>query len=261
MNNAVFGKTMENMRKHRDIRLVTTDKRRNQLVTEPYYHTTKWFSENLLAFEMKNTKVKMNKPIHLGLLILEISKILMYEFWCDYMKPKYGDNVKLCYMDTDSFIMHIKTEDFYKDIADDVECKFDTSNYEVDRPLPTGKIKKVTGLMKDELGGKIMKEFVALRPKTYSYLTDDCKEDKKAKGTKKCTIKRELKFNDYKDCLLNDNVVLKSQQRFKSERHDVYTENVNKIALSNNDDKRLLAFDKITTYPYVYKGNHVKEIC
>ena len=136
------------------------------------------------------------------------------------MKPKYGDNVKLCDMHTDSFIIYIKTEDFYKDIAHDVECKFDTSNYEVGRPLPTGKNKKGIGLMKDELGGKIIKEFVALRPKTYSYLTDDCKEDRKAKGTKRCVIKRELKFNDYKDCLLNDKVVLKSQQRFKSERHN-----------------------------------------
>ena len=173
----------------------------------------------------------------------------MYEFWYDYMKPKYGDNVKLCYMDTDSFIMHIETEDFYKDIANDVEKRFDTSNYEVDRPLSTGKNKKVIGLIKDELGGKIITEFVALRPKTYSYLTDDFKEDKKAKGTKKCVIKRELKFNNYRDCLLNDKVVLKSQQRLKSERHDVYTE---KIALSSNDDKRLIALDKITSYPYGY---------
>ena len=121
MNNAVFGKTMENVRKHRDIKLVTTYKRRNQLVSEPNYHTTKWFSENLSAIEMKKIKVKMNKPVYLSLSILEISKTLMYEFWYDYMKPKYGDNVKLCYMDTDSFIMHIKTEDFYKDIADNVK--------------------------------------------------------------------------------------------------------------------------------------------
>ena len=233
MNNAVFGKTMENVKKHRDIKLVTTDKRRNQLVSEPNYHTIKWFSENLLATEMKRTKVNMNKPIYLGLSILEISKIFMYEFWYDYIKLKYIDNVKLCYMDTDSFIMHIKTEDFYKDIADDVEKRSDTSNYKADRPLPSGKNKKVIGLMKDESGGKIIKEFIALRPKTYSYLTDDFKEDKKAKGTKKCVIKRKLKFNDYKGCLLNDKIVLKSQQRFKSERHDVYTENVNKIALSN----------------------------
>ena len=197
MNNAVFGRTMKNLRKPRDIKLA--DKRRNRLVSEPNYHTTKWFSENLLAIEMKRTKVKMNKPIYLALSILEISKILMYEFWYDYMKPKYGDNVKLCYVDTDSFITNIKTEDFYKDIADDVEKRFDTSNYEVDRPLPTRKNKKVIGLMKDELGRKIMTKFVALRPKTYSYLTDDCEEDKKAKGTKKCVIKRRLKFNDYKD--------------------------------------------------------------
>ena len=189
------------VRKHRDIKLFTTDNRRNRLVSEPNYHITKWFSEKLLAIEMKKTKVKMNKPIYLGLSILEISKILMYEFWYDYMKPKYGDNEKLCYMDTDSFIMHIKTEYFYKDIADDVEKRFDTSNYEANRPLPTGKNKKVIGLMKDELGGKIMTEFVALRPKTYSYLTDYCEEDKKAKGTKKCVKKRRLKFSDYKDCL------------------------------------------------------------
>ena len=124
----------------------------------------------------------MNKPVYLGLSsILEICKTLLYEFWDDYMKPKYADNVKLCYMDTDSFIMHIKTADFYKDIANDVEKRFDTSNYEVSRPLPTRKNKKVIGLMKDELGGKIMTELVVLRPKTYSYLTDDSWSDKKAK--------------------------------------------------------------------------------
>ena len=150
------------------------------------------------------------------------------------MKPKYDDNIKLCYMDTDSFIMNIKTEDFYKDIGNDVEERFDTSNYEVNRPLTTGKNKKVIGLMKDELVGNIITEFVTLRPRTYSYLTDDCKEDKKAKGIKKCVIKRMIKFNDCKNCLQKDEVLLKPQQRFISKRHDVYTENINKIALSNN---------------------------
>ena len=254
MNNAVFGKTMENIRKHRDIKLVTTDKKRNKLVSEPHYHTMNYISEDLSIIEMNKARVKMNKPIYLGLSILDISKILMYELWYDYMKPKYGDNVKLCYMDTDSFIMNIKTEDFYKDIANDVEKRFDTSNYEVNRPLPTGKNKKVIGLMKDELGGKIITEFVAFRPKTYSYLTDDGKEDKKAKGTKKYIIKRMIKFNDYKNCLLKDEVILKSQQRFISKKHDVYTKNINKTALSNNDDKRIVSSDKITSYPYGYKG-------
>ena len=254
MNNAVFGKTMENVRKHKYIKLVTTNKKRSKLVSEPNYHTMNLISENLSITEMSKIKVKMNKPIYLGLSILVISKILMYDFWYDYMKPKYNDNVKLCYVDTDGFIMDIKTEDFYKDIANDVEERFDTSNYEVNRLFPTGKNKKVIGLMKDELGGGIITEFVALRPKTYSYLTDDCKENKKAKGTKKCVIKRMIKFNDYKNCLLKDEVVLKSQQRFRSKGHDVYTENINKIALSSNDDKRLTASDKITSYPYGYQG-------
>ena len=153
--------------------------------------------------------------------------------------------------------MNIKTNDFYRDITNDVESRFDTSSYEVNRPLPTGKNKKVISLMKDELGVKIITEFVTLRPKTYSYLTDDSKEDKKAKGTKKCMIKRMIKFDDYKNCLLIDEVILKSQQRFISKKHDVYTENINKIALSNGDDKRIVSSDKITSYPYGYKGKIV----
>ena len=250
MNNAVFGKTMENIRKHRDIKLVTTDKKRKKLVSEPNYHTMNYILEDLSIIEMNKTKVKMNKPIYLGLSILDISKIFMYEFCYDYMKPKYNDNVKLCCMDTDSFVMNIKTKDFYEDISSDVDKRFDTSNYEVNRPLPTGKNKKVIGLMKDELGGKIITEFVTLRPKTYSYLTDDGKEAKKAKGTKKCVIKRMIKFDDYTNCLLTDKVLLKSQQRFISKKHDVYTEDINKIALSNDDDKRIVSSDKITSYPY-----------
>ena len=151
MSNVVFGKTMVNVRKHRDIKLVKTDHKRNKLVSEPNYHTMSLISENLSIIEMKKVKVKMNKPIYLGLSILEISKIIMYEFWYDYVKKKYGDMVKLCYMDTESLIMTIKAKDFYKDIAQDVEERFDTSNYDADRPLPKGKNKKVMGLMKDEL--------------------------------------------------------------------------------------------------------------
>ena len=199
----------------------------------------------------------MNKPIYLGLSILEISKILVYEFWYDYMKPKYANNVKLCYTDTDNFIINIKTNDFYEDIASDFEYRFETSNYEVNRPLPMGKNKKVIGLMTDELGRKIITEIVTLRPKTYSYLTEDGKGDENAKGTKKCVIKKMIKFNDYKKCLLNDEVISKSQQRFISQKHDVYTENINKIDLSSNDDKRIVSSDKITSYLYGYKGKQV----
>ena len=229
MNNSVFEKTMENVRKHRDIRLVATNKRRNQLVSEPNYHTKKWFSEDFLAIEREKTKVKMNKPIYLGLSILDINKTQMYEFWYEYIKPKHACNVNLCYMDTDGFNFHVKTENFYEDISDDVEERFDTSNYKVKRPLPAGKKKKVVWLMKDELVGEIMKEFVALRQKTYSYLTNEGGDDKRAKGTNKCVTKQKLKFNDYKNFLLNDEIILIPQQRIKSEGHNVYTEKVKRL--------------------------------
>ena len=252
MNNAVFGKTMENVRKHRDIKLVKTDKKRNKLVSEPNFHTMKLIDNNLAIIEMRKVKVKMNKPIYLGLSILDISKITMYEFWYDYVKIKYEDKARLCYMDMDSFVVNIKTKDFYKDISQDVNKRFDTSNYAFDRPLPTGINKKVIGLMKDELGGDIITEFVASRPKAYSYITNDFIEMKKAKGTKKCVVNKMLRFEDYKKCLFDNGKVLKSQQRFKCENHEVYTENINKIALSCDDDKRIVTSDRITSYPYGY---------
>ena len=167
MNNSVFGKTMENVRNHRDIKLITTDKRRKRLVSEPNYHSHKKFSDHLMAIEMKKTRVKMTKPLYLGMSILDISKILMYEFWYDYISPKYGDRAKLCYTDTDSFIINIKTKDFFEDISNDVGRWFDLSNYDKNdkRPLPIGKNKNIPGLFKDELGGKIITELVALGTK------------------------------------------------------------------------------------------------
>ena len=192
--------------------------------------------------------------------VLDISKILMYEFWYNYIIPKNGDRAKLCYTDTDSFIVYIKTEYFFEDISNDVEKWFDTSSYnKKDKiPPPIRKNKKVPGLLKDELRGKIITEFVPLRPKPYSYFDDNCNEHKKAKGTKKCVIKQKIMFQNFKDCLFNNKNVYRSQERFKSYNHDVYTEEVNKIALSSNDGKRLQTFDMITTYLY---GTNVFKVC
>ena len=225
----------------------------------------------------------MNKPTCLGLSILELSKILMYEFWHDHVKQKYGEKAKLCFMDADSFIVYKKTDDIYKEILKDVETKLNTSNYEleynsIDRPFSKGRNRKVIGLMKDELSGKIMRKFVGLRAKTYSYLIDDGSEDKKAKSPKKCVIKIKLKFENYKNCLeatqLENQInyieknkididrikenhkkfvrkkkpILKTQVRFKSERHNVFNEEINKIALSPNNDKRMQSIDSIETY-------------
>ena len=170
MNNSVFGKTMENVRNHRDIKLVTTNERRKKLVSEPNYHTTKWFDKEFLAIEMNKTKILMNKPVYLGQAILDISETLMYEFWYDYLKPKYGDKVKLCYMDTDSFIIHVETEDFYKDIANDVDKWFDTSGYnETDNTKKNymKQYKKVTGKFEDEINGNIMTELSSPMANTY----------------------------------------------------------------------------------------------
>ena len=140
MKKTVFGKTMQNVRKHRDIKLVTTEIRRNHMVSEPNFHATKFFTENLLAIEMQKTEILMNIPVYLGFSILELSKILMYEFWYDYVKRKYDENAKRCYVDTGSFIVHRKIYYIYKDIAEDVETRFfDTSNFELERPLSKGK--------------------------------------------------------------------------------------------------------------------------
>ena len=260
MNNSVFGKTMENVPNHRDIKLVTKNRKRNKLVSEPNYHTSKHFSEDLMAIEMRKTKVVMSKPVYLGQAILDISKTLMYEFWYDYLKPKYGDKVKLCYMDTDNFIVHIETEDFYEDIASNVDKWFDTSAYNEDnnRPLPIGKNKKVIGKFKDEMNGKIMIENYNARAKTYAFKLDDDKETKRAKGTKKCVIKKDLTFENYKESVLKNKIIMRSQLRFKSDHHNVYTEEIDKIAISSNDDKRLQTFDGITTYPI---GTNAFKVC
>ena len=163
MNNSVFGKMMENIRKHRNIKLVNNEVDYLQAVMPPNFKSGTLIGPDLMGCEMGKIKVVMNKPVYLGQAILDLSKIVMYEFHYDCMKQKY---LKLCYMDTDSLIYEIETDDFYKDIVNDVESRFDTSSYrDNDKPLPVGKNKKVIGLMKDELGGDIMTEFVTLSPR------------------------------------------------------------------------------------------------
>ena len=176
---------MEKVTKYRNVKLVTTEERRNYLLSGPNYHATKFFTENLLATEIRKTQIHMNNPAYLGLSILDLNKAVMYEFWYDYVKPRYGENANLCYMDIDSFIVHVKTKDIYKDSAEDVKTRFD---FGLDRSLPKGKNKKVIGLMKDEISGQIMEESVELRGKLYSYLKDN--NDKKPKGKKKCHKKK-----------------------------------------------------------------------
>ena len=191
---------------------------------------------------MGKTKVTMNKPIYIGQAILDLSKLVIYEFHYDYMIPKYGKNLKLCYKDTDSLVYLIKIDDFYADIAGDVKERLDTSGYDKtdSRPLPVGFNKKVIGLMKDELGGKIMTELVALRAKLYACRKLDNKEDKKCKGINKCVVKKTISFDDYKNCLLDvkSKSIYRSQLMFRNNKHEIHTLEVTKVALNWDDDSQ-----------------------
>ena len=252
MNNSVFGKTMENIRNRVDIQLVNNKMKAKKLAAKPNYMHCTIFDENFIAIHMKKTKLVFNKPIYLGMCILDLSKTLMYDFHYNYIKKKYGSKAKLLFTDTDSLAYEIETEDFYKDISGDVRTNFDTSDIPKDHPsgIESGVNKKVIGMFKDECGGKIMQEFVGLRAKLYSYKMYEGDETKKCKGVKSSVVKKEITFKDYKDCLfggLADGKQMRTMNVIRSHRHEVYTEQVNKIALSAEDDKRVVLEDRVHT--------------
>ena len=206
------------------------------------------FSEHLFAVEIGKTEITMNRPVYLGQAILNLSKTLMYEFRHDYLGPNYGSKVTLSHMDIDSFVYEIETKDFYRDIAKYVEKRFDMSGYSKydNRPLPIAENKNKIGLMKDELGGKIMTEFVALRAKMYAYRKIDKEvEEKRCKGTKKCVVAEGLTFDDYKTCLFDGKTVYREQMLFENKKHEVYT--VNKHKMNRDNDKRVEQAGGITT--------------
>ena len=249
MNNSVFGKTMENLRNRVDVRLVNTKEKLRKLVAKPNFKSRKIFNENLVSVHMSKTSLLMNKPIYLGMCILDLSKIIMYDFHYNYIKSKYADKAKLLFTDTDSLMYEIETEDFYKDISGDVKDRFDTSDYPENHPsgIPTGENKKVLGMMKDEVAGKIIKEFVGLRSKLYSFVMDDGGETKKCKGIKKQVVESSIRHEHYKTCLTTGKELLRKQNILRSYDHEVYTEEVNKVALSALDDKRHILNDGMDT--------------
>ena len=255
MNNSVFGKTMENIRNRVNVKLVNTGEQFKKLTAKPNYESRKIFNENLVSVHMKKTSLTMNKPVYLGMSILDLSKIVMFDFHYKYIKPKYGDKAKLLFTDTDSFLYEIQTEDFYKDISGDVKNRFDTSDYPEGHPsgIPTGVNKKVLGMFKDEAAGKIIKEFVGLRAKLYSYKMDEGKENKRCKGIKKAVVEKSIRHEDYKTCLETGKEQLRKQNIIRSYEHTLYTEEVNKIALSATDDKRYILKDSFNTLAW---GHH-----
>ena len=249
MNNSVFGKTIENIRKRQNIHLVDNRKKALKLSSRPNFDRCTIFDSNLIAVHMKKTEVYFNKPVYVGQSILDLSKTLMFDFHYNYIKKKYGKKSELLFTDTDSLMYEIKTKDFYKDIYIDVKNKFDTSDYPSDHPsgIITGANKKVIGMFKDEVAGKQITHFVGLRPKLYSFKIEEESEVRKCKGIKKNVIKKKLDFDDYVKCLFSGEKKLRSMKIIRSEKHDIYSKEVNKIALSNEDDKRHVLKDKIYT--------------
>ena len=249
MNNSVFGKTIENIRKRQNVILVDDKDLAYKLSSKPNFEQSTIFDENLITCHMKKTEVYFNKPIYVGQAILDLSKTLMFDFHYNYIRDKFGDKAELLFTDTDSLMYLIRTEDFYQVINEDIKRKFDTSDYPEKHPsgIKTGINKKVIGKFKDEVGGKQMTHFVGLRPKLYSFKVEDNSETRKAKGVKKNVIKNALSFEDYINCLFSEDEVMKDMNIIRSKIHEIYSMTVNKLALTANGDKRLICKNKINT--------------
>ena len=249
MNNSVFGKTIENIRKRQNIILVDNRQKASKLTSRPNFDRATIFDKNLIAIPMKKTEVHFNKAVYVGQAILDLSKTLMFNFHYNYIQKKYKQRAELLFTDTDSLMYQIYTDDFYKDISHDIETKFDTSDYPPDHPsgILTGVNKKVIGTFKDEVAGKQITYFVGLRPKLYSFKIEESKEVRKCKDIKKNVVKKGIEFEDYVHCLFSGEKQMRSMKIIRSENHDMYSKEVNKIALSNEDDKRSVMEDKVKT--------------
>ena len=249
MNNSVFGKTIENIRKRQNIHLIDNRKKAVKLSSRPNFDRCTIFDRNLIAIHMLKTEVYFNKPVYVGQAILDLSKTLMFDFHYNFIKKKYQNKAELLFTDTDSLMFQIYTDDFYKDITPHILSKFDTSDYPPNHKsgIPTGVNKKVIGMFKDEVAGKQITHFVGLRPKLYSFRIEEDKEVRKCKGIKKNVIKKKLDFDDYVQCLFTGRKEMRKMNIIRSEKHDIYSKEVNKIALSNEDDKREVLLGKVKT--------------
>ena len=249
MNNSVFGKTMENIRKRVDVRLITDGKKLLKMSSKPTFVCSKIFNENLVAVHKIKEVLTLNRPAYVGMCILDLSKTLMYDFHYNYIKQKYGDKAKLLFTDTDSLTYEIQTEDIYQDFWNDKD-KFDNSDYPESSQYFSKANKKVIGKFKDEAAGMPIKEFIGLRSKMYSYIKEDNKVEKTAKGIKKNIIKGNIKHEDYKKVLFKNEQMQHRMKTIRSERHQLGSYEINKISLSCFDDKRYIAENGIKSLAY-----------
>ena len=249
MNNSVFGKTMENIRKRVDVRLVTSKEKLLKLASKPTYVSSKIFNENLVAVHKIKETLTMNRPAYIGMCILDLSKTLMYDFHYNYIKHNYGNKAKLLFTDTDSLTYEIETKDAYADFWKNKD-RFDNSDYNKESPFYNAVNKKVIGKFKDESAGIPITEFVGLRSKMYSYVKDNEQTARTAKGIKKQVIRKDIKHEDYKNVLFNNEQIHHKMKTIRSEKHQLGSYELNKISLSCFDDKRFIHQNGITSYAY-----------
>ena len=238
LNDAVFGKTMEDKRKHLDFEIVSDEKRFMKCVNNPSFKHSHIINENLVGVEKQKPKLKLDKPIFIGMSILDLSKQHMYRFYFDVIKPKYGDNIRMVYTDTDSFVFHTKTDDIYADLKD-INDEMDFSGYDENHKCYDAANKKVLGKIKGECEGKIMTGFIGLRPKWYAFkIHGDDQEYKKCKGTAKNTVKRKVKYDDYNKVLETNEVIHRSFNSIRSKNHKIYSIHTTKVSLNSYEYKR-----------------------
>ena len=249
MNNSVHGKTCENIRKRVDVILVTDQKKLSKLVSKPTYVNSKIFNEDLVAVHKIKETLTLDRPAYVGMCILDLSKILMYDFHCSYIKRRYNNIAKLLFTDTDSLCYEIETKDVYKELWEDRQL-FDNSDYPQDSSYFSAENKKVIGKFKDEAAGMPIREFIGLRCKMYSYVKDNGKNEKTAEGVRKYVIKKNITHENYRDCLLNEKQMLHSMRTIRSDHHQIGSYQLNKISLSCFDDKRFILEDAIHSYAF-----------
>jgi hypothetical protein len=252
MNNAVFGKTMENLPKRLIVQLVNNQSKARKLTSKPTFHTFRIFNENLVAVHMLKQRLYLNRPIYVEFTILDVSKTFMYDFHYNYIKKKYGQCAKLFFTDTDSLCYNISTENIYEDMVRDIHL-FDTSEYDPEHLLYSTANKKVLGKMKDETHGIAIQEFVGLKSKMYSmiYEEEGClKEKMTTKGIKKSVIKHNTKHEHYKQCLFDKTIHISTMNQIRSYDHQLYNITINTLGLSPFDDKRYILDDGINSLAY-----------
>ena len=249
MNNSVFGKTMANIRKRVDVRLVTDSKKLIKLASKPTYVSSKIFNENLVAVHKINKTLTLNRPAYVGMCILDLSKTSMYDFHYNYIKKKYGDKARLLFTDTDSLTYEIEAKDVYQDFWNDKD-KFDNSDYPESSPYFNKSNKKVIGKFKDEAAGVPIYEFVGLRSKMYSYMKNNEKGGKTAKGIKKNIIKNNITHENYRRVLFNNKQMHHTMKTIRSSNHQLGSYEINKVSLSCFDDKRYILENGVTSHAY-----------